>query len=106
MTVDLTIRQLLPWLMSAITLWMTLLQGRKTWTAWLWGLLNQVLWLIYILYTHTWGLLPLNLGLWWLYARNLVRWYDDEAQAFVRHLERIRQQKHDYGPGALDDGER
>lgn len=79
------VRDVLPWLMSAVTLWMTFLQGRKTWTAWAWGLVNQVMWLLFILYTQTWGLLPLNVGLWWLYARNLVRWYDDERQYLLRN---------------------
>jgi hypothetical protein len=68
----------LPWLMSAVTLYMTFLQGKKTWVAWAVGLGNQVLWLWYALSTQTWGFLPLNLGLWYLYARNLIIWYDDE----------------------------
>lgn len=72
------VRDVLPWFMSAITLYMTFLQGRKTWKAWAVGLVNQLLWLWFILTTQTWGLLPLNAGLWYLYARNLRIWYDDE----------------------------
>jgi hypothetical protein len=78
MTSSELVRDWLPWIMSAITLWMTFLQGKKTWVAWAWGLLNQFLWLTFVLATETWGLLPLNIGLWYLYARNLQRWYDDE----------------------------
>jgi hypothetical protein len=80
--VDLTtidfVRDVLPWFMSAITLYMTFLQGRKRWTAWVVGLVNQLLWLWFMLDTRTWGLIPLNVGLWWLYARNLRMWYDEE----------------------------
>lgn len=68
----------LPWVMSSVTLYMTFLQGRKTWKAWAVGLVNQVLWLWFALSTQTWGLLPLNAGLWYLYVRNLIIWYDDE----------------------------
>lgn len=68
----------LPWIMSAITLYMTFLQGRKTWKAWAVGLVNQLLWLWFIITMQTWGLLLLNAGLWYLYARNLRIWYDDE----------------------------
>jgi len=79
MTVDTAIRDVLPWFMSAITLYMTFLQGSKRWDAWAWGLVNQLLWLVYVLYTHTWGLLPLNIGLWFLYVRNLRRWHHEES---------------------------
>lgn len=72
------VHDVLPWIMSAITLHMTFLQGRKTWKAWLVGLINQMLWLWFILTTQTWGLLLLNAGLWYLYVRNLLLWYDDE----------------------------
>lgn len=78
MTVNEFVREWLPWVMSAITLYMTFLQGRKTWKAWAVGLANQLLWLWFVIETRTWGLLPLNIGLWWLYARNLRIWYRDE----------------------------
>lgn len=79
MSIDI-VREVMPWLMSAITLYMTFLQGRKTWKAYAWGLVNQLLWLWFIFDTRTWGLLPLNLGLWYLYVRNLRLWYDDEKR--------------------------
>lgn len=64
----------LPWLLSVITIWMTLLAGNKTRWAWLVGLVNQALWLVYILVSATWGLLPMNLALWVLYGRNHLKW--------------------------------
>lgn len=78
------IHDVMPWFMSAITLWMTHLQGRKSWKAWAFGLVNQLLWLAFAISTQTWGLLPLNAGLWILYVRNLRKWYDDEAQYLLR----------------------
>lgn len=77
---------LLPWLMSALTLYMTFLQGNKNPVGWLVGLFNQILWLLFICITETWGLLPLNLGLWYLYIRNWLKWRDlwDARIAVVR----------------------
>jgi len=64
----------LPWLMSAITIWMTVLAGNKHPKAWFFGLVNQALWLVWIVATGTWGLLPMNLALWIVYGRNHLKW--------------------------------
>ena len=68
------IRDYLPWVLSAITIWMTLLAGNLHRSAWLVGLGNQCLWLIWIVATGTWGLIPLNVVLWVVYARNHFKW--------------------------------
>jgi hypothetical protein len=68
------IRIYLPWLLSAITIWMTLLAGNLHRNAWLVGLGNQLLWLIWIVVTGTWGLIPLNIALWVVYGRNHLKW--------------------------------
>jgi len=68
------IRVYLPWLLSGITIWMTLLAGNVHRSAWLVGLGNQALWLIWIVVTGTWGLIPLNVALWIVYARNHFKW--------------------------------
>ena len=68
------IRDYLPWLLSAITIYMTLLAGNKHPKAWALGLLNQALWLLWIVATQAWGLLPMNAALWLLYARNHWKW--------------------------------
>ena len=68
------VRDYLPWLLSAITIWMTLLAGNMHRSAWLVGLAIQVLWLIWIVAICAWGLLPLNATLSVVYARNLWRW--------------------------------
>ena len=64
----------LPWLLSAITVWMTLMAGNLHRSAWLVGLFNQALWLVWIVAAGAWGLLPLNAVLWVVYARNHLKW--------------------------------
>ena len=64
----------LPWLLSAITIWMTLMAGNKHPQAWLIGLGNQALWLLWICVVGAWGLLPMNIALWIVYARNHAKW--------------------------------
>lgn len=64
----------LPWIMSAMTIYMTFLQGNKNATGWIVGLVNQFLWLAFAVGTQTWGLLPLNAALWILYTRNFMKW--------------------------------
>lgn len=64
----------LPWLLSAITIWMTLLAGNMHRSAWLVGLANQLLWLIWIFAAQAWGLIPLNIALWIVYGRNHLKW--------------------------------
>ncbi len=69
-----TIKEYLPWLLSAITIWMTVLAGNKNRHAWAVGLCNQALWLVWIVAAQAWGLLPMNLALWVVYTRNHVKW--------------------------------
>jgi hypothetical protein len=64
----------LPWLLSAITIYMTILAGNKTRWAWALGLANQALWLVWILAAAAWGLLPMNIALWIVYGRNHWLW--------------------------------
>lgn len=71
-------KDVLPWICSTLTIWMTHLQGKKSSTSWLVGLANQVLWLAFAIGTRTWGLILLNIFLWYLYARNYIQWRRDE----------------------------
>lgn len=64
----------LPWVLSAITIWMTILAGNKHRHAWAVGLFNQALWLGWIIASASWGLLPMNLGFWVVYGRNHLKW--------------------------------
>ncbi len=70
------IRNYLPWLLSAVTIYMTILAGNKSRHAWLFGLGNQALWLLWIFTVGAWGLLPMNAALWVVYARNHLKWND------------------------------
>lgn len=65
---------IIPYILSAITIWMFLLAGNKTKWTWLVGLANQGLWLTWIIISSTWGLLPMNVALWIVYARNHLKW--------------------------------
>lgn len=78
------IRFYLPWLLSAITIYMTVLAGNKTRWAWAIGLGNQALWLVWIVTTATWGLLPMNLALWVVYGRNHFKWMKQEPEPVVK----------------------
>lgn len=64
----------MPWLLSAITIYMTILAGNKTRWAWAIGLVNQALWLVWIFAAQAWGLLPMNIALWIVYSRNHLKW--------------------------------
>lgn len=64
----------LPWLVSGVTVWMTLWAGDKKTSAWVVGLAGQVLWLLWIWASSTWGLLPANIVLTLIYARNWWKW--------------------------------
>lgn len=69
----------LPWLLSAITIWMTVLAGNKHRSAWAIGLANQSLWLVWIVASESWGLIPMNIALWIVYGRNHLRWNANKA---------------------------
>lgn len=64
----------LPWVLSVITIWMTVLAGNKHPSAWAVGLANQALWLGWIVASASWGLVPMNIALWVVYARNHLKW--------------------------------
>lgn len=68
------VREYLPWLLSAVTIYMTVLAGNKHPKAWAFGLMNQALWLLWIVASSAWGLLPMNMALWIVYARNHLKW--------------------------------
>lgn len=68
------IRNYLPWALSAITIYMTLLAGNKNPKAWAVGLFAQALWLLWIITMQSWGLIPMNIALWVVYARNHLKW--------------------------------
>ena len=70
----LVIVKYLPWLLSAITVYMNVLAGNKNRGAWIFGIVNQALWLVWILATEAWGLIPMNGALWIVYLRNHLKW--------------------------------
>ena len=69
-----TAEQVIPYILSAVTIYMFLLAGNKKPYTWLVGLFNQFLWLVWIIISSTWGLLPMNIALWVVYYRNNRKW--------------------------------
>lgn len=71
----------LPWILSAITIWQSLLAGNKNKQAWVLGLCNQALWLAWIIAVEAWGLMPLNIALWVVYIRNHYKWQETPSSS-------------------------
>lgn len=63
-----------PWLLSTITIILTVLQGNKHKHAWSLTLINQALWLAWICLSGTWGFILLNLSMWVVCIRNHLKW--------------------------------
>jgi hypothetical protein len=76
-TID-PIRDCLPYLLSAISIYMVMLTGKKRAVGWFVGLFGQIGWSVWILYTGTMGLIPMNLTLWFLYLKNYVAWEESQ----------------------------
>lgn len=72
-------RQIIPLLTSAVTIFGMWLAGNKDPRAWIVGLANQSLWLLFIFVFHAWGLLPLAAALIMTYSRNLRKWRAETA---------------------------
>jgi hypothetical protein len=64
----------LPWLLSALSLVMSVLTGNKWRYAWLFGLGIQCLWVLWVMSAKTYGFLPLCLALFVIYGRNHIKW--------------------------------
>lgn len=79
------VRNYLPWVMSAITIYMTVLAGNKTSWAWAIGLGNQVFWLAWIISVQAWGLLPMTAALTFVYARNHFKWSKSNPEPIAYH---------------------
>lgn len=71
------IRDGIPFVLSAITLYSMLLAGDRNPKGWLLSLVNQALWLVWICVVGAWGLLPLNAGMWYISYRNWCKWVDE-----------------------------
>lgn len=64
----------LPWLLSILSLVMSVLTGNKWRHAWLFGIGIQCLWVIWVMSAKTYGFLPLTLALFVIYGRNHIKW--------------------------------
>jgi hypothetical protein len=68
------VTQFLPWLLSILSLAMSVLTGNRWQRVWLFGLLIQCLWLLWIWASGAYGFLPLTLPLFGIYWRNHLKW--------------------------------
>jgi len=80
----------LPWLLSAISIWMNILMGYRKPYVWLIGLANQLLWSLWILYSHHWGFLPMNIAMWFIFTRNHYLWKEQER---LKQEKKLRKQQ-------------
>lgn len=72
--IHLTIKDHLPWLISAISIYVMWQVGNKNPRGWIIGLCNQVLWFLWQYEGRVWGLMPLWAVMCFIYARNYLRW--------------------------------
>lgn len=70
--------EVLPWVLSAITIYQSYLVGNKDVRGWVLSLVNQVLWFVWVIGSGTWGFLPLNIALTAIYIRNYRKWKNEE----------------------------
>jgi len=63
-----------PWILSGLTVGLTMLQGNKYRHAWSLTLVNQSLWLLWIISAKMWGFMPLNIAMWVMCIRNHIKW--------------------------------
>lgn len=61
-------------MLSAITIYQSVLVGNKDLNGWRLALANQCLWFVWVVGSGTWGFLPLNLALTTVYIRNYRLW--------------------------------
>lgn len=62
------------WIVSAASILVLFLMGRKYWWAPLAGLSSQVLWVIYVIRIHEWGLLVGVFGFTFVTILNAIKW--------------------------------
>lgn len=64
----------LPWLLSILSLLMSVMTGNLWRHAWLFGIGIQCLWVTWIAAAEAYGFLPLSLALFVIYGRNHLKW--------------------------------
>ena len=72
------LKEILPWVLSGLTIWMTFEVGNKDKNAWLLGLVGQFGWFLFTFLYESWGLLPLNIVLTILYIKNHIKWNNND----------------------------
>jgi hypothetical protein len=70
----------LTYMISALSISMFVLAGRKNYLTWIVGLVIQMLWIVYIFQTQSWGLAPMVLFCIVIFTINHFKWYKDDIQ--------------------------
>lgn len=70
--------EILPWLISGLSILSTILQGNLWKNVWLLNFGVQIIYLIWIFETQNYGFLPLTIVLMVLYIRNHFKWSKNE----------------------------
>lgn len=68
------IPSVLPWLLSANTIYFNILAGNRKNEAWAWALGGQIGWTVWIIASEQWGFMPMNMAMWIVYTRNHFKW--------------------------------
>lgn len=66
--------ELLPWVISALTIFMMFSAGERKSYTWQVGIVNQALWFVWIVYVSAWGLMPMNIAMWYICIINHRKW--------------------------------
>jgi hypothetical protein len=74
MTHDFFMRNILPGIISCLSITIMYLIGEKRRYSFLVGLGNQALWLSWLIYIGTWGMLPTVAAMVFMYVRNYQKW--------------------------------
>ena len=65
---------IIPWVLSVLTLVTMVMAGNKDIRAWYIGLFAQFIWVAFDIHFAAWGLLPLSFALFYVYVRNIWKW--------------------------------
>ena len=66
--------QILPYILSALTVYQLVLAGKKDKKAWVIGILIQPVWLCWMYLSQEWGFIPLNVAMWYVSITNYIKW--------------------------------
>jgi hypothetical protein len=79
----------MPYLLSVISIAMTLMAGNLHKRAWILGAIAQLFWFVWIIVSENWGFLPMNVVFFFVYLRNHYKWKDLEIADSSRSRNKV-----------------